>query len=125
MIFQPGTVSDKGSSDFETKPNAFKAYPTKLIGDQILINSGRIILSARNAEMIFYSKKNYGFISDGAMSIDNKLGINVSTMESFILQIFNNNLNTAFDKLIEPRLHDSYGNNGCSPQGFVAPMVSQ
>lgn len=31
----------------------------------------------------------------------NKLGINVSTMESFILKIFNNNLNTAFDKLIE------------------------
>jgi hypothetical protein len=28
--------------------------------------------------MIFYSKKNYGFISDGAMSIDNKLGIDVS-----------------------------------------------
>jgi hypothetical protein len=28
--------------------------------------------------MIFYSKKNYGFISDGAMSIDNKLGIDIS-----------------------------------------------
>jgi hypothetical protein len=28
--------------------------------------------------MIFYSKKNYGFISDGGMSIDNKLGIDVS-----------------------------------------------
>jgi hypothetical protein len=82
LTFQPGTVSNKGSSDFETKPNAFKAYPTKLIGDQILINSGRIILSARNAEMIFYSKKNYGFISDGAMSIDNKLGINVNVNDT-------------------------------------------
>ena len=28
--------------------------------------------------MIFYSKKNYGFISDAAMSIDNKLGIDIS-----------------------------------------------
>jgi hypothetical protein len=28
--------------------------------------------------MIFYSKKNYGFISDGAMSIDNKMGIDVT-----------------------------------------------
>ena len=27
---------------------------------------------------MFYSKKNYGFISDGGMSIDNKLGIDVS-----------------------------------------------
>jgi hypothetical protein len=32
--------------------------------------------------MIFYSKKNYGFISDGAMSIDNKLGINVSVNDN-------------------------------------------
>ena len=28
--------------------------------------------------MLFYSKKNYGFISDGAMSIDNKGGIDIS-----------------------------------------------
>jgi hypothetical protein len=53
-------------------------YPSKLIGDQLLLNSGRIILSAKSGEMIFYSKKNYGFISDGAMSIDNKLGIDIS-----------------------------------------------
>jgi hypothetical protein len=78
LAFQPGTVSDKGKSDFTTKPETFDAYPSKLIGDQILINSGRIILSAKNAEMIFYSKKNYGFISDGAMSIDNKMGIDVT-----------------------------------------------
>jgi hypothetical protein len=78
LPFQPGTISDKGSSDFETKPNSFKSFPSKLIGDQILINSGRIIISAKNAEMMFFSKKNYGFISDGAMSIDNKLGIDVN-----------------------------------------------
>jgi hypothetical protein len=78
MAFQPGTVDDNGKSDFETKPQSFGEYPSKLIGDQILINSGRVIISAKNAEMLFYSKKNYGFISDGAMSIDNKLGIDVS-----------------------------------------------
>jgi hypothetical protein len=78
LPFQPGTISDKGSSDFETKPNSFKGFPSKLIGDQILINSGRVIISAKNAEMMFFSKKNYGFISDGAMSIDNKLGIDVT-----------------------------------------------
>jgi len=76
--FLPGTVDDKGKSDFEKKPDSFVDYPTKLIGDQLVLNSGRIILSAKNAEMIFYSKKNYGFISDGAMSIDNKLGIDIS-----------------------------------------------
>ena len=78
LPFQPGTVDDKGSSDFETKPNTFKSYPSKLIGDQILINSGRIILSAKSGEMLFYSKKNYGFISDGSMSIDNQGGIDIS-----------------------------------------------
>jgi hypothetical protein len=76
--FIPGTVNDDGKSNFQTKPESFSDYPTKLVGDQILINSGRIIFSAKNAEMIFFSKKNYGFISDGGMSIDNKLGIDVS-----------------------------------------------
>jgi hypothetical protein len=32
--------------------------------------------------MIFYSKKNYGFISDGGLSIDNKLGIDVSVKDN-------------------------------------------
>lgn len=78
LPFQPGTVDDGGVSDFETKPNSFKSYPSKLIGDQILINSGRLIFSAKTAEMIFYSKKNYGFISDGSLSIDNRLGIDIN-----------------------------------------------
>jgi hypothetical protein len=78
LPFLPGTVNKNGTSDFITKPDSFKDYPQKLIGDQILLNSGRIILSAKNGEMLFYSKKNYGFISDGALSIDNKLGIEAS-----------------------------------------------
>ena len=28
--------------------------------------------------MLFYSKKNYGFISDGGLSIDNKLGMTIN-----------------------------------------------
>ena len=62
LSFQPGTVDSSGTTDFKTKPESFKDYPTKLIGNQLLLNSGRIILSAKTAEMIFYSKKNYGFI---------------------------------------------------------------
>lgn len=78
ITFQPGTVDDGGSTDFETRPNSFKNFPKKLIGDNVLINSGRLILSSKNAEMIFFSKKNYGFISDGGLSIDNKLGVEVN-----------------------------------------------
>lgn len=75
LDFQPGAVSDKGSSNFETKPKSFDDYPSELKGDQILINSGRVIISSKESEMIFYSKGNYGFISDGGLSIDNKGGI--------------------------------------------------
>ena len=77
--FLPGVVDDKGNSDFETKPDTFKDYPTKLDGDQVLISSGRLIFSSKSSEMIFYSRGNYGFISDGYMSIDNKGGIDITT----------------------------------------------
>jgi predicted small secreted protein len=101
LPFQPGTVDDGGTSDFETKPTEFKSYPSKLIGDQILINSGRLIFSAKTAEMIFYSKKNYGFISDGGLSINNRLGIDVNVGD--IINITTNdrdiNLNTNNGKI--------------------------
>jgi hypothetical protein len=78
--FQPGVVDDGGSSNFDSKPEVFEDYPEELVGlDQVLINSGRIILSAKAGEMIFYSKGNYGFISDGKLSIDNgKEGANLN-----------------------------------------------
>lgn len=90
LAFKPGTVDDKGKSDFQTQPDSFVDFPPKLIGDNILINSGRIILSAKNAELIFYSKKNYGFISDGGLSIDNKLGVDISVGDN-INMITNDN----------------------------------
>lgn len=93
LPFQPGTVDDGGVSDFETKPNTFKSYPSKLIGDQILINSGRLIFSAKTAEMIFYSKKNYGFISDGGLSIDNRLGIDISVGDNINITTNDRNVN--------------------------------
>lgn len=72
MNFQPGIVDDGGNSNFESKPDNFDDYPSELVGtDQILINSDRIILSSKSSEMVFYSKGNWGFISDGKMSIDN------------------------------------------------------
>lgn len=72
LNFQPGIIDDGGSSTFKSKPNSFKNYPSELKGmDQMLVNSDRIILSSKSSEMIFYSKGNYGFISDGHFSIDN------------------------------------------------------
>ena len=82
LPFIPGTINEKGSTDFQTQPKSFKPYPEKLKGDQALINSGRIILSAKNAEMMFYAKGNVGFISDGQFSIDTRLGMNVSVNDN-------------------------------------------
>lgn len=74
LDFQPGIVDDKGSNDFETTPINFE-LPEEYIGnDQILINSERIILSSKSQEMIFFSKGDYGFISDGKFTIDNGTG---------------------------------------------------
>ena len=69
--FQPGLIDDGGSSNFETTPIKFE-LPEEYVGqDQILINSERVILSSKANEMIFFSKGNYGFISDGKFTIDN------------------------------------------------------
>jgi hypothetical protein len=91
--FVPGTVDDKGKGDFQAKPDTFLDYPDKLKGDQLLLSSGRIILSSRNAEMIFYSKKNYGFISDGGMSIDNKGGLDITVNDDINIDTNGNNIN--------------------------------
>ena len=65
-------------------PDTFKEYPSAddLKGDQILISSGRLIFSSKTSEMIFYSRGNYGFISDGYMSIDNRGGIDVTVSDN-------------------------------------------
>ena len=101
LAFQPGTVDDNGNSDFETKPDSFKNYPSDLLGNQILLNSGRIILSAKDSEMIFYSKKNYGFISDGSMSIDNKFGIDINVGDNINITAEDRdvNINTSNGKI--------------------------
>lgn len=56
-------------------PTKFSTYPNPLKGDDhLLINSGKIIISSKTGEMIFHSKKDYGFISDGKFSIDGGKG---------------------------------------------------
>tara|TARA_Y100001938_G_scaffold151152_1_gene246608 strand:+ start:3674 stop:4912 length:1239 start_codon:yes stop_codon:yes gene_type:complete len=68
LAFTPGTVD----TPLETEP-IYAEEPELKGTDQALINSGRIILSAKDSEMLFYSKGNYSFISDGKLTIDNGL----------------------------------------------------
>lgn len=64
---------------------SFINYPSELTGNQIVINSDRVLLSAKAAEMIFVSKKDMGFITDGQLSIDATDGINVTVEGNTIL----------------------------------------
>lgn len=63
----------------ENEYPSFYNYPSELKGNQILLNSDRIIVSAKAAEMIFSAKKDVGFITDGQFSIDATDGINITT----------------------------------------------
>ena len=85
-----GSVIVMSSGDYQlnftppttTQPDSFPTIPSKLIGDNLLINSSRVILSAKNEEMIFYSKKGFAFASDGDLSFD------VKSLEFFVQDNF-------------------------------------
>ena len=49
---------------------AFKGYPSDFSGDQLFINSDRIILSSKAKEFIIFGKGNTGVITDGNYSVD-------------------------------------------------------
>lgn len=75
-------------------PNKFSTYPNELKGDDhLLLNSGKIIISAKSGEMIFHSKKDYGFISDGKISIDNGLGGELDFGDDLIITTDRNDSN--------------------------------
>lgn len=68
--FQPGLIDDGGSTNFETTP-LYAEIPEEYVGnDQILINSERLIFSAKSQETLFFSKGNYSIISDGNLTMD-------------------------------------------------------
>ncbi len=105
--FIPGTTDKLGGSDFKTRPDkgqkfvyigkdddfGFEAYPSSLNGEQIFITSDRLIFSSRKNEMIFWSKGNYGIISDGIFTVDTDRGININSKNHIDIQAFNNQIN--------------------------------
>lgn len=75
IVISSGEYQIPFTATTSISPTKFSSYPSSLKGDDhFLINSGKIILSAKTGEMIFHSKSNYGFISDGKFSIDGGLG---------------------------------------------------
>lgn len=80
---------------------AFKDFPSsdKLKGDQLFVNSDRIVLSAKASEFIIFGKGNTGIITDGRYSVDAENDIYLHTNKNVIVhsagsnQIFLNSEN--------------------------------
>lgn len=54
----------------------------KLDGDQIIINSDRLVFSAKSKEMLFMSKKRIGMITDAPFSVTSAKMMTLTSMES-------------------------------------------
>lgn len=79
----------------------FKEFPTsdKLKGDQLFVNSDRIVFSAKASEFIIFGKGNTGVITDGNFSVDAEKDIYLHTNKNVTIhskganQIFFNSEN--------------------------------
>lgn len=105
--FVPGTADLLGGSDFITRPDksknltfggknndyAFEAFPSNYDGEQCFITSDRLVFSSRKNEMIFWSKGNYGVITDGIFSIDTNKGLNINSKGNIDIQAYDKQMN--------------------------------
>lgn len=72
VYFTSGKVKVPFKENIKKQKIAFTKYPnsTDLTGDQLFVNSDRIILSAKAKEFIIFGKGNTGIITDGKFSVD-------------------------------------------------------
>jgi hypothetical protein len=77
----------------------FKEYPSDFSGEQLFINSDRIVFSSKAKEFIIFGKGNTGVITDGNYSVDSLKDIYLNSDKNIILhsnksnQIFLNSEN--------------------------------
>jgi len=67
------------STTIKVTKEANNTYPSsdQLIGDQIVVNSGRIILSSKTAETFLFSKKTFSIFTDDIVTIDSEKGLKI------------------------------------------------
>lgn len=65
------------STTIKVNKEANPKYPSsdQLIGDQIVVNSGRVIISSKNAETFLFSKKTFSIFTDDVVTIDSEKGL--------------------------------------------------
>ena len=64
---------------------AFKEYPSDFSGDQLFLNSDRVILSSKANEFIIFGKGNTGVITDGNYSVDAGKDVYINSDKNIIL----------------------------------------
>ncbi len=127
--FIPGTPDKLGGSDFKARPDksakilfsgtkddyAFEKFPSSYEGNQCFITSDRLVFSSRKNETIFWSKGNYGVITDGIYSVDADSGININARNNNIdIQAHNQTINFHIGNTGEIRL-GTIGNPNLKP----------
>jgi hypothetical protein len=70
VYFVSGKTKVPFKETIKKEKKAFKSYPSDFSGDQLFVNSDRIVLSAKAKEFIIFGKGNTGVITDGNYSID-------------------------------------------------------
>jgi hypothetical protein len=70
---------------------AFAGYPSDFSGDQLFLNSDRIILSAKANEFIIFGKGNTGIITDGTFSVDAAKPMHLLSSENVTIESENAN----------------------------------
>lgn len=69
------------STTIKVNKEANSKYPSsdQLIGDQIVFNSGRVIISSKTAETFLFSKKTFSIFTDDMVTIDSEKGLNFTS----------------------------------------------
>jgi len=78
-----GTGEEQPS--FQPRGSTFFIYPSPAIGDQIVMNSDRIVISAKSAEMFQFAKKRIAFVTDGEFTVDAHNQIVITTNNKTVI----------------------------------------
>jgi hypothetical protein len=70
VYFVSGKTKVPFKETISQSKKAFSSYPSDFSGDQLFVNSDRIILSAKAKEFIIFGKGSTGIITDGNFSVD-------------------------------------------------------
>ena len=83
------------STTIKVNKEANSNYPSSdnLIGDQIVVNSGRVILSSKTAETFLFSKKTFSIFTDDVVTIDTDKGYKLISQNGNIEITAKNNKN--------------------------------